>query len=78
MEGAVSRVGTIWECDGWRWSDDHGSDLGRIVAIWKASVRPSRGWSWVVGNPEVIQKRAFRKLARLVTKSRLVEHDFCL
>ncbi len=33
--------------------DDCGSDFGRIVAIWKASVRPSRGWSWVVGKPSL-------------------------
>ena len=52
MEGAVSRVGSIWEYDGWRWSDGCGSDFGRIAAIWKASVRPSRGWSWVVGYTE--------------------------
>jgi hypothetical protein len=52
MEGAESRVGPISECDGW--SDDCGSDFGRIVAIWKVSVRPSRGWSWVVGKPSLI------------------------
>ena len=60
MEGAVSRVGPVWGCDGWRWSDDCGCDFGRIVAMWKASVRPSRGWSWVVGQPEVIQAASNR------------------